>query len=89
MSVGRGMTSPSKLCPAAAITIVDRSEGERLDQARRAASEKRGPMEVIMIISRLGMTQDIVTGTPPAFKAEARSAWVKRREEASIEGLFR
>lgn len=89
MSVGKGMTSLSKMNASKAGIAVDRAKWERLDQIRRAYSEKRGPMEVVMIINRMGQTQDIVTGTPPAFKQEARSAWVSRREEASIEGLFR
>lgn len=67
----------------------DKAYWERLDGIRRSYSQKRGPMEVVMIHTTEGKTQDIVTGTPPAFKAEARSAWAKRRDEASIEGLFR
>ena len=42
-----------------------------------------------MIRNSEGMTRDIVTGVPPSFNAEARAAWAKRREEASIEGLFK
>jgi hypothetical protein len=64
---------------------------ERYNATRRSAAlvQGRSPMDVVMIHTNDGKTQDIVTGTPPAFKEEARSAWAKRRDEASIEGLFK
>ena len=33
--------------------------------------------------------RDIKTGIPPKMKPEAREAWEKRREEMSIERMFR
>jgi len=67
----------------------DKAHWEWLDGVRRSYSQKRGPMEVVMIHTTEGKTQDIVTGIPPAFGAEARSAWANRRNEASIEGMFK
>lgn len=67
----------------------DKAHWEWLDGVRRSYSQKRGPMEVVMIHTTAGKTQDIVTGIPPAFGAEARSAWANRREEAEIDRLFR
>jgi hypothetical protein len=71
------------------VSAEDKAHWERLNQIRRAYSVKRGPLEAVMIHSNEGKTQDTVTGTPPAFKADARSAWAKRRDDASIEGLFK
>ena len=67
----------------------DKAYWEGRDARRREHGKNRVPMDVVMIHTNEGRTTDIVTGTPPAFKAEARSAWAKRREEASIEGLFK
>jgi hypothetical protein len=71
------------------VSAEDKAHWEKLNQIRRAYFVKRGPLKVVMIHSNEGKTQDTVTGTPPAFKADARSAWAKRRDDASIEGLFK
>jgi hypothetical protein len=70
-------------------TAVDRGEQERIDAYRRRATEPRQPMNKVMITDRTGMTHDIKTGRPPTMKAEAREAWLRAREELSIEKLFR
>lgn len=67
----------------------DKAHWEKLDQIRRAYTEKRGPLERVMIVNNEGRTQDTVTGVPPSFNAEARDKWAKRREEAEIERLFK
>jgi hypothetical protein len=46
-------------------------------------------MNKVMITDRSWMTHDIKTGRPPAMKAEAREAWLRAREDMSIEKLFR
>lgn len=91
MIIEKGFTSKSNLSMVKDTTDRNRERVESMNTLRRSAalSQSRSPMEVVMIHTRDGMTQDIVTGTPPAFKAEARSAWAKRRDEASIEGLFK
>jgi hypothetical protein len=67
----------------------DRAHWEWMDGVRRGLCEKRGPLEVVMIHTAEGKTQDIVTGIPPVFGAEARSVWAKRREEVEIDRLFK
>ena len=91
MIVEKGFTARSNLNLMKGGFDRNRELVEKMNDIRRNASlsQGRSPMDVVMIHTRDGQTQDIVTGTPPAFKAEARSAWAKRREEASIEGLFR
>jgi hypothetical protein len=46
-------------------------------------------MNKVMITDKTGMTHDIKTGRPPTMKAEAREAWLRAREDLSIEKLFR
>ena len=71
--------------------VRDEVRAEAVNRLRRSIALHPGrlPMEVVMIRNSEGMTRDIVTGVPPSFNAEARAAWAKRREEASIEGLFK
>lgn len=68
----------------------DEVRAEAVNRLRRSLSlsTERAPVDRVMVIDHEGKTRDIVTGVPPSFSEEARSAWAKRREEASIEGLF-
>lgn len=70
-------------------TAKDRARVEAIEMCRRQASEPRGHKDNVMIVDRTGMTHDIKTGRPPTMKKEARDAWERAREEASIDKLFR
>lgn len=91
MIIDKGFTSKSNMSVMNKGGDRNRERVDNVNTLRRSASlsQGRSPMEVVMIHTNDGKTQDIVTGTPPAFKEEARSAWAKRRDEASIEGLFK
>jgi hypothetical protein len=81
----RGMITKSAHGP----TAEDKARREAIESIRRQASEPRGPSDKVMIVNRSGMTRDIKTGRPPTMKAEARDAWLRAREDMSIEKLFR
>lgn len=70
-------------------TVEDKVRKEQIARRRRAASEPRQPLDNVMIVDRTGATRDIKTGRPPTMKKEAREAWERAREEASIDKLFR
>lgn len=67
----------------------DRARAEAIEGRRRQLSEPRGSLDKVMIVERSGRGHDIKTGRPPAMKSEAKEAWERAREEASIDKLFR
>ena len=67
----------------------DAVRSEKIDRMRREMSKPRIPVDKVMIVDRSGMDHNIKTGRPPTMKKEAREAWERAREEASIEKLFR
>lgn len=67
----------------------DRARQQELDMMRRDASGPRPQLDIVMIVTKLGQTDDIRTGTPPKFKKEDRDRWKARREQMEIESLFR
>ena len=66
----------------------DRARQQELDMMRRDASGPRPQLDIVMIVSKLGQTQDITTGTPPKMKAEYQEKWKAEREVAELERLM-
>lgn len=92
MSVGKGLTRQSTSGATLDFSGGWSDRAEYLRQMRQASAGSprgRAPMDVVMISSSKGKTDDTVTGVPPAFNTDARDRWAKRREEAEIERLFR
>jgi hypothetical protein len=91
MIVNKGFTDKSNVSLISTPRAADTPRAEAVNRLRRSMALTRGraPTDVVMIHSTEGMTRDIVTGVPPSFNAEARAVWAKRREEASIEELFK
>lgn len=91
MRVDKGFTSRTNSSVYDKTGSQHELRAEAVNHLRRSIALHPGrlPMDVVMIRNTEGMTRDIVTGVPPSFNAEARAAWAKRREEASIEGLFK
>lgn len=91
MRVDKGFTSKTNSSVFDKTGPQDEARADAVNRLRRSIALHPGrlPMNVVMIRNTEGKTRDIVTGVPPSFNAEARAAWAKRREEASIEGLFK
>lgn len=66
----------------------DEVRQQTIDRIRREMSKPRIPVDKVMIVDRSGMDHNIKTGRPPTMKREAREAWERAREEASIDKLF-
>jgi hypothetical protein len=83
MEVRRGFTWMSTLA------IIRGKADEKEVRRDHFSYSKRLPSDIVMIVSKLGQTDDIRTGTPPKFKQEDKDRWAARREQMAIEKLFR
>ena len=83
MEARRGFTSLSTSA------IVKGKPEDREVRRDHFGYNERLPSDIVMIVTKLGQTDDIRTGTPPKFKQEDRDRWKARREQMEIESLFR